>query len=443
MSTPAATTLIGAHAHEGPAGIDGPIVIDLMTGTEMNVTAAHMTGKVALVGPIFARLLAAPARFYGNVHTALAPNGVARNQFVQVSSSSAPSGLAYASPVTYVVGTPITPNLPSSVGGAVASYSVSPTLPSGLSLDTSSGAITGTPLAVAAGADYTVTATNGAGSTTALVHITVNVAAPAGLAYTTPVTYVVGTAIAANSPTSSGGAIASYGVAPALPAGLSLHPTTGVISGTPTAAAAVADYVVTGSNVSGSTTATVRITVQSTLTAPTGLSYATPVSYPTGSAITNNTPTVGGGPVSTWSVSPALPAGLTLSTSTGVISGTPTAVTGAANYTVTATNGAGFTTATVNIAVTLGAPSGLSYTNSPGFGYVGTGQFLAMNPSSSGGTIASYSVAPALPAGITLNTGSGVISGTPTATSNYAGYTVTATNATGSTTTVVYITVLP
>lgn len=443
MSSPAATTLVGAHAHEGPAGVDGPIVIDLIGGTDLHVTAAHLTGKVALAGPIFARLLAAPARFYGNVHTVPAPNGVARNQFVQVPSSSAPSGLTYTSPVTYVVGSAITPNLPASVGGAVASYSVAPALPAGLALDTTNGSITGTPLATSAATDYTVTATNGAGGATAVVNIQVDVAAPANLAYTTPVTYVVGTAIGASPPTSSGGAISSYSVLPALPGGLSLHATTGVISGTPTVAAAVADYVVTGSNVTGSTTATVRITVQSSLTAPTGLSYATPVSYPTGAAITSNTPTVGGGPVATWSVAPALPAGLTLSTSTGVISGTPTAITGAANYTVTATNGAGFTTAVVNIAVTLGAPTGLSYSNSPGFGYVGTGQFLAMNPSASGGTIASYSVAPALPAGIAIHTGTGVIAGAPTATSSYTGYTVTATNATGSTTFTVYITVLP
>ena len=52
-----------------------------------------------------------------------------------------------------------------------------------------------------------------------------------------------------------------------------------------------------------------------------------------------------------YAVSPALPAGLTLDTATGVISGTPTAVTSTATYTVTATNTGGFTTASLSIAV--------------------------------------------------------------------------------------------
>ncbi len=107
MSTPAATTLIGAHVHEGPAGFDGTILVDLLGGTGISTSITHLTGKVSLPGHVFARLLAAPARFYGNVHTASAPAGVARNQFVQITDSAAPSGLAYVSPVTYVVGTTI------------------------------------------------------------------------------------------------------------------------------------------------------------------------------------------------------------------------------------------------------------------------------------------------------------------------------------------------
>ncbi len=60
------------------------------------------------------------------------------------------------------------------VTGTVSSYSVSPMLPAGLSLNTSTGAISGTATAVAAAATYTITATNSTGSTTATVQITVN-----------------------------------------------------------------------------------------------------------------------------------------------------------------------------------------------------------------------------------------------------------------------------
>ena len=86
------------------------------------------------------------------------------------------------------------------------------------------------------------------------------------------------------------------------------------------------------------------------LSAPSSLSYSTPVTYTQNTAITNNVPTVTG-TVTSYSILPALPAGLNFNTTTGVISGTPTVASAAANYVVTASNGAGSTTATINITV--------------------------------------------------------------------------------------------
>ncbi|MGO8792145.1 MAG: putative Ig domain-containing protein [Terriglobia bacterium] len=174
-----------------------------------------------------------------------------------------PSALSYSSgTAVYTKGTAITANSPSSTGGAATSYSVSPALPAGLSLSTNTGVISGTPTAVTATASYTVTASNSAGNTTATLTITVNDAAPAGLAYTSSTAvYTVGTTIMPDSPSSTGGAVVSFGVSPALPAGLSLDDDTGVIGGTPTAVAATANYTVTASNTTGSTTATLTITV--------------------------------------------------------------------------------------------------------------------------------------------------------------------------------------
>ena len=174
-----------------------------------------------------------------------------------------PSALSYTTATAvYTKGTAITPNSPTSSGGAVTAYSVSPALPAGLSLSTSTGIISGTPTAVTATASYTVTASNSAGSTTATLTITVEDAAPAGLAYTTgTAVYTVGTPITPNSPTSTGGAVTAYSVSPDLPAGLSLDDDTGIISGTPTAVTAKASYTVTASNATGSTTATLTITV--------------------------------------------------------------------------------------------------------------------------------------------------------------------------------------
>src|ERR1035438_7330105 len=90
-----------------------------------------------------------------------------------------PTGLTYSvNPATYTVGVAITPNSPSSSGGAVTSYSVSPSLPAGLALNSTTGVISGTPTAVTASSVFTVTATNTGGTTTATLTITVKDAAP-------------------------------------------------------------------------------------------------------------------------------------------------------------------------------------------------------------------------------------------------------------------------
>ena len=353
----------------------------------------------------------------------------------------APSALSYAmSPAVYTVGVAITDNVPSSTGGAVVTYAIAPSLPTGLSLDTGSGVISGTPGASSAVTEYTVTATNSGGSTTAVVRITVNDVAPSALSYAmSPAVYTVGVAITDNVPSSTGGAVVTYAIAPSLPTGLSLDTGSGVISGTPGASSAVTEYTVTATNSGGSTTAVVKITVNDV--APSALSYAmSPAVYTMGVAITDNVPSSTGGAVVTYAIAPSLPAGLSLDTGSGVISGTPSQLSEARDYTVTATNSGGSTTAVVRITVNDVAPSALSYAMSPAVYTMGVA--ITDNvPSSTGGAVVTYAIAPSLPAGLSLDTGSGVISGTPSQLSEAREYTVTATNLGGSTTAVVKITV--
>lgn len=370
-----------------------------------------------------------------------ANDGTADSNIVTVSISiltaPAPTNLSYTTPNVFTKGTAITALSPTVSGGAVVSYSVNPVLPTGLSLNITSGVISGTPTAVTANANYVVTATNTGGSTNATVAITVNDVPPLTLSYTTPNVFTKGTAITALNPTVTGGAVVTYSVAPALPAGLSLNTTSGVISGTPSAITAIANYVVTATNSGGSKTATVVITVNDV--APSALNYTTPNVYTKGTAITALSPTVSGGTVVSYSVAPALPTGLSLNTTTGVISGTPTVVTTIANYVVTATNTGGSTTKTVSITVNDIAPATLSYTT-PNVFTKGIA-ITALNPTVTGGAVVSYSVAPVLPAGLSLNTTTGVISGTPTVVVATANYVVTATNTGGSKTATVVITV--
>ena len=63
--------------------------------------------------------------------------------------------------------------------------------------------------------------------------------------------------------------------------------------------------------------------------------------------------------------------------------------------------------------------------------------------SSTGGTIASYSIAPTLPAGLSFSTANGLISGTPTETRTATTHTITATNAAGSASANIILTITP
>jgi hypothetical protein len=83
---------------------------------------------------------------------------------------------------------------------------------------------------------------------------------------------------------------------------------------------------------------------------PTNLSYNSPFSFRLNTAITQQNPTVTG-IVDSYSISPALPAGLNFNTTTGAITGTPTVNSPSTTYTVTATNAAGSTSCQIVISV--------------------------------------------------------------------------------------------
>jgi hypothetical protein len=178
--------------------------------------------------------------------------------------------------------------------------------------------------------------------------LTMNPAAPSGLAYAN-INGTVGTAISNVTPavTGSGICCCTYSIDPALPSGLLLNPTSGVISGTPSVAAASAIYTVTAANAGGYATTTLTVAVLPVV--PSDLSYAN-INGTVGTAISNVTPAVTG-TVDSYSISPALPAGLVLNTGTGVISGTPSAAAASDTYTVTATNAGGYASTTLTIGV--------------------------------------------------------------------------------------------
>ena len=89
---------------------------------------------------------------------------------------------------------------------------------------------------------------------------------------------------------------------------------------------------------------------KASLPSPTNLQYPQEIVAVRNVALASVSPTVGGSPAS-YAISDSLPAGLSFNTTTGVISGTPTALALGKEYTITATNSAGSTTAKTSIQV--------------------------------------------------------------------------------------------
>ncbi|RFZ85028.1 hypothetical protein DYU05_05335 [Mucilaginibacter terrenus] len=193
--------------------------------------------------------------------------------------------------------------------------------------------------------------------------------------------------------------LSGYSVDMPLPAGLVLNRVTGVITGTPAAASPSADYKITAINKDGASTTTLSIEVKDVNVPPPTqapkISYPTPKIYVVNSAIPPLQPTNSGGAVQPkgYSIDKPLPAGLILDQNTGVISGTPTTISPATIYTVTAVNALGPSQATINIKVSgeiVKAPP------APVINY-NTPQTLILNaavtitPSNTGGVVARYS----------------------------------------------------
>ena len=92
-----------------------------------------------------------------------------------------------------------------------------------------------------------------------------------------------------------------------------------------------------------------------------------------------------------YSISPALPAGLSLNFTSGEISGTPTAISTNTTYTITARNTGGANTTTITIVVNDVAPS-ISYSNDDIVGTLNVSISPHSSPTNSGGAVTSWEI---------------------------------------------------
>jgi uncharacterized repeat protein (TIGR03803 family) len=305
-------------------------------------------------------------------------------------------------------------------GTAPYTFSAKGSLPPGLTLS-GSGILAGTPTAPGA-FTFGVVVTDGTGAAgTQFYTMTIN--SPVSLITNSAPTWTVDLPGFNQTILASGGTGAlTFSSAGTLPAGLTLNSTTGVLSGTPTVGGSFLFTLIATDTVGASTSQNVSLTI-SLAVLPSVLPAWT-INQP-GFSITL-TAAGATAPVS-FALTGTLPPGLTLNSS-GLLSGTPTTL-GTFHFNVTATD----SNATMGFqayAITINPAVAITTTTLPGYLVDESG--YSQTISASGGTSPlAFSTSGTLPPGLTLNSTTGVLTGTPTQGGSFS-FTVLATDAAGA-----------
>jgi len=309
-------------------------------------------------------------------------------------------------------------------GFPAPTFSETGTLPTGVTLNSTTGVLSGTP-AAASGGSYSITITAAnltLPNATQSFTLTVNEAPTITSGSST--TFTVGTA-GTFTVTSTGFPAATYSETGTLPGGVTLNSTTGVLAGTPIIGSS-GSYSITITAANGTlpnATQGFTLTVTNLPTPPT-ITSAAATTFTVGTAGTF-TVTASGSPASTFSETGTLPTGVSLNSTTGVLSGTPGAGTaGSYPITITAANG-NLPNATQSFTLTVDQVPAITSGNSTTFAVGTAGTFTV---TATGSPVPTLAETGTLPGGVTFNSTTGVLSGTPTGTGGTFPITITAAN---------------
>lgn len=322
----------------------------------------------------------------------------------------------------------------SAAGGNVPYvYSLTGSWPAGISINSSTGAITGTPTISGSYTGLSVRATDTVGSQANLATFSINVATSLAINGTPATTATQNFAYPGFTATASGGtAPYTYALVGTWPAGVTVDGFTGVVSGTPTNSGSFTGLSIRATDSLGvqAQLSTFSITVAAAMVvtgSPTPPTIATKNwAFPgfTASA-------TGGTGAKTYSLVGTWPNGVTVNPSSGVVSGTPTNAGIKANLSIRATDSLGATSDmtpfTVDVANALNISGTPVTTATQGVVYLG---FTATR--TGGSAPRTFSLLGTWPTGITIDSDTGLVSGTPTNSGSFTGLSVRVTDAIGA-----------
>jgi hypothetical protein len=347
--------------------------------------------------------------------TATSVTNAAESATLQIKVSPPPAITTTSLPAA-TAGVAYTTTLSVSGGTSPFKWTItSGTLPAGLALSPTNGLIAGTATG-ASSQSLTFQVADAAGnSASQRITLTVNQALP--LTVTTGSLAGAALGVAYSQTLTATGGVSPYTwslTSGSLPPGLSLS-SAGVISGTPTGTTGTSNFAVTVTDSETPTPASSSANLSITVTvAPLSVTTTSLLGGVINTAYSQTLQANGGSPPYTWSISAGtLPANLTLNATTGAITGTPSA-TGISTFTVKVTDTTQ-TSATASLSITISNALAITTTSLPG-GSVST---LYSSTVKASGGVTPYTwkiTSGSLPVGLSLNSTSGNISGTPTAT---------------------------
>jgi hypothetical protein len=392
----------------------------LPAGASLNSATGTVSGTPTAAGPFSYAIKATDSGSPQQTATAASSGTMTPATLTVTATPSATTQVGQSYSQTNVAGGGTTPYAFSLAAGA---------LPAGASLNSATGAVSGTP--TAAGAfSYAIKATDSGSPQQTATAASSGTIAPATLTLTATPSATTEAGQSYSQANVAGGGTAPYTyslAAGALPAGTSLNSSTGAVSGTPTTAGAFS-YAIKATD-SGGPQQTATAASSGTIT-PANLTVTATPSATTQVGQSYSQANVAGGGAAPYTyalAAGALPAGTSLNSPTGTVSGTPTTV-GAFSYAIKATDsGNPQQTATASTSGTI-APAPLTLTATPSATKQVGQSYSQTNVASGGTTPFTYSVSGgALPAGTSLNGSTGTVSGTPTATSAFS-YVIKATD---------------